>query len=52
MKVEQMNIVIAFLYELLDEDVYVTQLDDFIEDLELVCHLLKTLYDLKQTSRV
>ena len=52
MRVEQMNIVTAFLYELLDEDVYVTQLDDFIEDLELVCHLLKALYGLKQAPRV
>ena len=49
---EQMNIVIAFLYELLDEIIYVTQSNGFIEDSELICRLIKALYKLKQSSRV
>ena len=44
---EQMNIVIAFLYELLDEIIYVIQSNEFIEDFELICRLIKTLYELK-----
>ena len=47
-----MNIVTAFLYELLDEIIYVTQPDGFIEDPELVCRLIKALYELKQSPRV
>ena len=48
----QLNIVTIFLYDQLDEDIYVNQSDDFIENLTLVYHLRKILYDLKQTSRV
>ena len=48
----QLNIVTTFLYDQLDEDIYVNQFNDFIENLTLVCHLRKTLYDFKQTSRV
>ena len=48
----QLNIVTIFLYDQLDEDIYVSQSDDFIENFTLVCHLRKTLYNLKQTSRV
>ena len=47
-----MNIITIFLYDLLDENVYVTQSENFVEDSALVCHLIKILYDLKQTSRV
>ena len=49
---EQMDIVTAFLYGLLDEDVYVTQPEGFVEDPALVCHLIKALYGLKQAPRV
>ena len=52
LQIQQMNIVIAFLYELLSENVFVNQSIDFIENSELICHLLKILYDLKQSSRV
>ena len=44
---ERMNIIIIFLYELLDEIIYVTQLDEFIEDSELICRLIKAFYELK-----
>ena len=47
-----MDIVTVFLYGLLDEDVYVTQSEGFVEDSALVCHLIKVLYGLKQASRV
>ena len=50
--IEQMNVVTAFLYEFLDEDIYVTQSKDFAVDSIYVCHLFRALYDLKQTSRV
>ena len=49
---EQMNIIIVFLYELLDEIIYVTQSNKFIEDFELICRLIKTLYELKQSFRM
>ena len=50
MHIYQMNIVIVFLYELIDVNVYVTQFEKFIESFNLICYLLKTLYDLKQIS--
>ena len=48
----QMNVVIAFLYEMLKEVIYVSQSNDFIEDFTLICELRKAFYDLKQSSRV
>ena len=47
-----MNVVIAFLYDFVIEKIYVTQSNDFVIDLNLVCRLLKILYDLKQTFKV
>ena len=49
---EQMNIVTIFLYDLLDENVYVTQFENFVINSTFVCHLIKILYDLKQVFRV
>jgi hypothetical protein len=56
LQIRHMNVVIAFLYELLDEDVYVMQLHMFEfernEDDTLVCKLKRALYDLRQTSKM
>ena len=48
----QMNVIIVFLYEILKEIIYVSQLNDFIEDFTLICKLRKVLYNFKQSSRV
>jgi hypothetical protein len=51
LQIRHMNVVIAFLYELLNEDVYVIQshMFEFEEDEDdtLVCKLKRVLYDLK-----
>ena len=47
-----MNIVIVFLYEILNEVIYVSQSDDFIENFTLICEFQKFFYDFKQLSRV
>jgi hypothetical protein len=54
LQIRHMNVVIAFLYELLDEDVYVVQshMFEFERDEDLVCKLKRALYDLKQTSKM
>ena len=49
---KQMNIVTIFLYDFLNENVYVTQFEEFVENSTFVCHLIKILYDLKQALRV
>ena len=49
---EQMDIVTAFLYDFLEELVYVTQPEGFIANPGLVCQLIKALYGLKQSPRV
>jgi hypothetical protein len=53
LQIRHMNVVMTFLYKLLDEDVYVIQSHMFKfeenEDDILVCKLKRALYDLKQT---
>ena len=48
----QMNVVIAFLYNFLDEVIYVNQSNDFIKNSTLICELRKVLYKLRQSSRI
>ncbi len=50
--IEQMNVIIVFLYEFLNKLIYVKQSHDFVIDFKLICRLRKALYDLKQASRV
>ena len=54
LKIKHMNIMIVFLYEFLDEVIYITQfiLFEIKNKKQIVYILKKTLYDLKQTSRV
>jgi hypothetical protein len=56
LQIRHMNVVVAFLYELLDEDVYVIQSHMFEfeenEDDTFVCKLKRASYDLKQTSKM
>ncbi len=49
---EQMNVVTAFLYGFLDEDIFVSQPEGYMIDAALVCHFQKALYSLKQAPRV
>lgn len=44
---EQMNIVMAFFYGFLDEDIFVNQPKGYVIDAALVCHFRKALYGLK-----
>ena len=50
-EVNLVNIVTAFLYVDVKERIYMKQLTDFVEDLNKMCLLLKTLYNLKQSPR-
>ena len=47
-----MNVIIVFLYKILEKVIYVSQSNDFIEDFILICEFRKKFYDLKQSSRV
>ena len=49
--IEQMNIVTAFLYSSIEEEVYVKQLTDFTNERNRVCQLKRALYRLKQSSK-
>jgi hypothetical protein len=51
-KIEQMNVKTAFLYDKIHENVFVVQLTKFEQEINKICKLNKTLYDLKQSSRV
>ncbi len=54
LQIRHINVMIAFLYELLKEDVYVDQshMFEFEKNEDLVCKLKRTLYELKQVSKV
>jgi hypothetical protein len=51
-KIEQMNVKTTFLYKKILEDVYVVQFTNFEQSVNQICKLNKTLYDLKQSSKV
>ena len=51
-KIRHMDVVTAFLYGFLDEEIYVEQPHLFAEDPSLVCRLRKALYGLKQAPQV
>ena len=55
LELEQLNVKTAFLHGDLEEDIYMSQPADFTtmwEESHLVCRLKKTLYNLKQVSRM
>jgi hypothetical protein len=56
LQIRHMNVIIAFLYEVLDEDVYVDQSHMFKfernDDKNLVCKLKRALYELKQALKI
>jgi hypothetical protein len=51
-KIEQMNVKTTFLYDKIHENVFVVQFTRFEQEINKICKLNKTLYDLKQFSRV
>ena len=48
----QMDVITAFLYEYLDEKIYIIQPTIFEDNTTQVCFHKKALYGLKQASRV
>ena len=50
LEIEQMDVKTAFLYGLIDTEVYVRYPEDYNE--KRICKLLKALYDLKQSPRL
>lgn len=51
MEIHQMDVKTAFLYGLLDEDVYMEQPEGYAGDRSMVWKLLRSLYGLKQSPR-
>ena len=49
---EQIDVVTAFFYGFLDKDIFVNQLEGYMIDAIVVCHLQKALYGLKQAPCV
>ncbi len=52
LEVHQMNVKSVFLYEELDEKIYLNLSDDFQDNKNMIYRLLKFLYDLKQALHV
>ena len=55
LEIHQMDVIAAFLAGDLDEEIYMEQSEEFrqgTEEEDLVCRLRKSLYDLKQISRI
>ena len=52
LEVHQMNVKSVFLYEELDEKIYLNLLNSFQDEKDMICRLLKFLYDFKQASCV
>ena len=50
--IEQMNVKTVFLYEIVNEEIYVKIFHDYITNKFLMCCLRKALYEFKQTFRV
>ena len=48
----QINVVIAFLYEISKEVIYVSQSNNLIKDFTLICEFRKFFNNFKQSSRV
>jgi hypothetical protein len=46
-EIKQMNVKIIFFYEKIEKDVYIVQSIDFEQNVNQICKLNKTLYDLK-----
>jgi hypothetical protein len=51
-EIEQMNVKTFFLYDKIHENVFVVQLTKFEQEINKICKLNKTLYDLKQFSKM
>ncbi len=51
-EIKQINVKMIFLYKKIEKDVYVVQSINFEQNVNQICKLNKTLYDLKQFSRV
>jgi len=52
LEVHQMNVKSVFLYEELYEKIYLNLSDSFQDEKDMICRLLKFLYDLKQALHV
>lgn len=52
LNIRQFDVVTAFLHGTLDEEIYMTQPEGFSDNSNRVCKLIKSIYGLKQSSRV
>src|SRR3954453_181724 len=52
LEIEQMDVKTAFLYSLIDEEIYVEQPTGMEDGTGRICHLNKALYGLKQSPRI
>jgi hypothetical protein len=52
LKIEQMDVKIAFLYGVIDEEIYVKQPIGLEDRIKRVYHLNKALYGLKQSPQI